>query len=448
VLLTVLVDDRVERDVRVRRLGVVWQLDVLRDFRVESSRSYRPLMTSRVLLGAVGSALAVFGASGCGGDGVRVAVTVTPASATLDVPFNIRVTGLRAGESVIVRFDGRSPAGVEWEGSLSVRATSSGVVSLVDDYLLEQMHLPGGGLAVSRGSYRATQATLPRTLRIAVDANGVVVSVLARRHPAAGLVPVEPERPLGVGFYADWRRPKGVHHHTAILLFGGSEGGLSGSDLAAALVAHGYPVLDLAYFREPGLPRRLERIPLEYFERALRWLAARPEVDRRRIVTFGISRGGELSLILASTFPELVYGAVGYVPYFQAVPSPVDGEQPAWTYRGKPVYGDIPVEKIAGPVFVAGGGADALWPSGTAVQRIAERMQQYNRHDLIALIYPNAGHELGHVLPSQIFASPAHYGVVDTIYGQLQLGGSPRADETARENAWPTLLRFLGRIRD
>ena len=64
----------------------------------------------------------------------------------------------------------------------------------------------------------------------------------------------------------------------------------------------------------PGLPSSLENIPLEYFERALRWLAKQPAVDPHRIVTFGSSRGGEASLLIASTFPRLVHGAVGYVP--------------------------------------------------------------------------------------------------------------------------------------
>ena len=50
---------------------------------------------------------------------------------------------------------------------------------------------------------------------------------------------------------------------TAVLVFGGSEGGLATSLLAARFAADGYPALALAYFREPGLPQTLTNIPLE-----------------------------------------------------------------------------------------------------------------------------------------------------------------------------------------
>src|SRR5207302_7034461 len=106
---------------------------------------------------------------------------------------------------------------------------------------------------------------------------------------------------------------------------------------------------------------------LEYFRRALEWLQRQPQVDSARIVTFGVSRGGELSLILASTFRDLVHGAVGYVPSSSANNGIPDMSKPAWTYRGRPVVGVIPVERIAGPVFVVGGGDDQLWPSAQFV---------------------------------------------------------------------------------
>jgi hypothetical protein len=72
-------------------------------------------------------------------------------------------------------------------------------------------------------------------------------------------VTVAHERLSRVGFYGEWLTPRGARRHTAILLFGGSEGGLAGHLYltASMLAGHGYPVLALAYFREPGLPRSL-----------------------------------------------------------------------------------------------------------------------------------------------------------------------------------------------
>jgi len=290
-----------------------------------------------------------------------------------------------------------------------------------------------------------------------VGAAGVLLSVACGcgvHAQNAGTVTVSFESPKAVGFYARWYRPRGVHDRTAILLFGGSDGGLFTDPLPRTLAARGYPVLDLAYFREPGLPQQLEDIRLEYFERALRWLAAQPQVDPKRMVTFGVSRGGELSLILAASFPKLIHGAVGYVPSAYVAGGLPDPGTPAWTYHGKPVFGwplagTIPVQKIDGPVFVAGGGNDALWPSGMFVQTIANEMREHGRRDLTALVYPNAGHLLGYVLPRPSPPTNAHhiYGlIVRNDAPPLNLGGSAEADLAARENAWPKLLAFLHHI--
>ncbi len=205
--------------------------------------------------------------------------------------------------------------------------------------------------------------------------------------------------------------------------------------------AHGYPVLSLAYFGEPGLPQNLERIPLEYFRRALAWMREQPEVDPKHVVTFGISRGGELSLLLAATFPELVHGAVGYVPSSTVYPGLPDSGQPAWTYRGKPVLGDIPLHRVSGPVFAVGAGDDLLWPSDLFVGNIQFALRGHDPRDVL-LTYPHAGHAVGRAVPSPELTT----NVQSPRYGLLRLGGTPEADEAAREDSWPKLLRFLARI--
>jgi dienelactone hydrolase len=395
----------------------------------------------RLLSAATAVALAGGAAAGCGGQSRRLALTVTPRSASDDVPFEVRVTGLRPRQPASLLFAGRATDGVRWRGGRRARADARGEIVLDDQYLLDDMHHPGG-----------VDEPFPQTLQVTVKARGLSASTTVHRHAVSlTSVPTTAETPARVGFYGQWLHPAGARRRTAILFFGGSEGGLGessgGPELAATLAAHGYPVLHLAYFSEPGLPRNLERIPLEYFRRALHWLAAQPEVDPRRIVTFGISRGGELSLILASAFPRLVHAAVGYVPYYAAVPSPSDPALPAWTFHGRPVLGVIPVERSSGPVFVVGGDADALWQSGLSVQLIAERMHRHRRHDVTALAYPDAGHAIGTVVPLQLHLSPDLYGVVPSRYGMLYLGGTPAADEQAREDAWPKLLRFLAALR-
>jgi hypothetical protein len=67
---------------------------------------------------------------------------------------------------------------------------------------------------------------------------------------------VDQLRPTKGGIYGNLYLPKRTGgRRPALLVFSGSEGGLTTSMAAALLAAHGYPSLALAYFKVPGLPR-------------------------------------------------------------------------------------------------------------------------------------------------------------------------------------------------
>src|SRR6202012_2745156 len=86
-----------------------------------------------------------------------------------------------------------------------------------------------------------------------------------------------------------------------IIAFGGSEGGLDTiSAFTTSFTSHGYAVLALAYWKEPGLPQSLEGVPLEYFDRAIDWAKKQPGIAAPRIAVLGWSRGAEAALLAAS----------------------------------------------------------------------------------------------------------------------------------------------------
>jgi dienelactone hydrolase len=124
----------------------------------------------------------------------------------------------------------------------------------------------------------------------------------------------------------------------AVILVGGSEGGLETAEVRGMLLAsHGYAALAVAYFRAPSLPDQLALIPVETIKRACDYLSRLSMVDAGRIGIVGGSRGAELALLAASAFPE-IRAVVAYSPSNVSWAAIAGGPpQAAWTLLGKPV---------------------------------------------------------------------------------------------------------------
>jgi len=220
-------------------------------------------------------------------------------------------------------------------------------------------------------------------------------------------------------------KPSGSSTYPAIIAVGGSEGGIGfGRRIGAVLASHGYSTLGLAYFAYPGLPSDLANISLEYFETAIRWLQSRDDVQAEKIAVVGLSRGGELALVLGSTFPQ-IKAVVAYVPsnrYGRNVKPPRN--QPAWTYRGTPFQPDspIPVEKINGPILLISAGDDKVWPSGPMTELIIKRLAANNfAYPYQNLYYKGAGHAAGFpFMPTTEEAKPHRHPVNDCFRRDCQ----------------------------
>ena len=356
---------------------------------------------------------------------------MTPAAALVDAPVDVRVTGLAPRETVTLRATTKDYLGYRWRGQRTARADAHGVYDTHGD-----MHLFWSLQCLSPiADYFLAPALAPTDVQIDVLRSGRVAgrAVLSRRGAAAGVTWTDTTvgRDGVVGTY--FAPPPGSPPAPAVMVIGGSEGGYTYYP-AALLASHGYPAFAVAYFKEPGLPAGLENIPLEYFQTALRWLAAQPGVDPKRLVVLGTSRGGEASLLIGSAFPDLVHGVVAVVPSDQVNPGFPDTSSPAWTLGGKPVpMGSIPVEKIAGPVLALGGAKDEVWDSSGAVERILDRARAYGRKDVVGVVYPNAGHGLSYVenMP------PVPVG---------EFGGTFEGNERAQTASWARTLQFLAAL--
>ncbi len=277
--------------------------------------------------------------------------------------------------------------------------------------------------------------------------------------------------------------PDGPGLAPGVLLLGGAEGGLHERD-AEELARHGFTVLALAYFGMPGLPAGLIDIPLEYFSRGLDVLAAQPRAAERFGVT-GASRGGEAALLIAA-HDERIAAVVSVVGSGLLTPG-IDfslgtladilaGAPASWTAggrrlpflkhvipdemrdrikRGQPVRlasafppppddpaelerFSIPVERAKAAVLLLSASDDGGWPSRLYSQVAADRLQ--------AAVHPypfaHRAFEAGHLIagaPGSVMLGTTSPGPGVTF----EQGGTPAANNAAREQAWQATVEYL-----
>lgn len=395
----------------------------------------------------------------------HVRITVTPAQALLDAPVSIRVAGLRPHDRTTITASAVDAFRITWFSRTTFVASSAGVVDTsqrpvsgsYDD--IDPMGVIDRMKPTSRGAdetvFIAPSAGYRVALRVSVDGDPVAHADVNRSgifHETESSM-----RPPHDDIYANLYLP--THRrgrHPAVLLFGGSGGSLGEIFEAQLLAAYGYPAMALAYFNAAGLPEHLDRIPLEYFVKALRVLRRTPGVDRHHILAWGVSRGSEASLLLAAHFPRLVYGAVALVPSSVVNVSYPFGGHSAWTLHGRQLpfvptvdFGDatppdhravIPVERIRGPLVLICGGSDLVWPSCRYTHAIGKRLAaHHDSSQLTTLRYADAGHAVGEILPYVPTASPD--------LSNQTLGGTVAGNVLGRIDAWQHILRLLARLR-
>ncbi len=422
-----------------------------------SQRLWIVVVTLLLALGASGLI------AGCGQRSAPV-VRVIPADTQYDHPVTTTVTGVKPGRRVSLRLTSRSADGVLWSssavftadrhGRVSTAATPvSGDYSRADPMGLVESLSPG---ALGQHFARPTPWTM--TMQVLVNGKATAKTTFTREIPSSASITETTEQLATSGVSGTLYLPARPSSppRAAVVVFGGSEGGLSTTTEASTLAAHGFPALALAYFHAPSLPRSLRQIPLEYFAAAAKLLAKQPGVDPKQLVLWGISRGSEAALLTAAYYPELIHGVIGSVPGSEAFGGLPNGIGAAWTFDGKDLasapFTDsvspqpnspaaIPVERIRGPILLVCGGQDLVWDSCAHVDAIRARMTRHgSRFAATVLRYPKAGHFVGGMIP--YIPSTISTGVTATGR-MLPAGGTFTADQAARADAWPRVLTFL-----
>lgn len=232
----------------------------------------------------------------------------------------------------------------------------------------------------------------------------------------------------------------------AVIIIGGSEGNENIPMQVGAMFAEcGITALGICYWNVEGLPKELIRVPIDPFEKAIRWLKNR---GYGRIFIYGISEGGKLALLCASLMPDIC-GVIAISPMHclwggmkgnQNMTSKTFTNESEFTYKGKGFpcmmaelkYGPaiknlilhrqfelaymyekplahfdertaIPVEDINGDILFIYASEDLMWPSGMAVKYMVNRLKQHNfAHQVDILEYEKASHILVPLNPSKL----------------------------------------------
>jgi dienelactone hydrolase len=403
-------------------------------------------------------------------------IEATPADAPFDEPVKIGLS----------KFSPREPVTIHLGAGSSPGRSESHAVFLTNE---------SGEIDVSRespisGSYEGTDAmglfwsmapwnfSTELTLMAEVRGETVVSANLTRRlmAPELSTTTVRKDGLVGTLFH------HGADPHPGIIVVTGSGGGAD-ELMAAMLASHGYTTLALAYFGVEHLPSDMWDIPVEYFETAIRWMLNCQQVLSEKLAVVGLSRGGELALLLGAMFPE-IRAVVGYVPSGVLWPGFRRGYsteiRAAWTFRGKalpfvahepptremlleagePVSftrwfpwsllddpsviepASIPVERTNGPILLISGKDDQAWPSAHLAQIAMERLARHKfRHQYEHLSYDGAGHLIYFPFTPTTMVEMFH----PVSHLVMAFGGSPKANALAQADSWPKVLAFLAR---
>ncbi|MGO4278467.1 acyl-CoA thioester hydrolase/BAAT C-terminal domain-containing protein [Cupriavidus sp. RAF20_2] len=421
-------------------------------------------------------------------------IDIAPADALVDVPREITLRGFNGDECVALAATLNHPDGSQWESQAMLTADADGTVSVSatapvsGDWIVADATAPVWAMRRLRAPTRPAWSEGTAPLEIALTATGQYGAQARAQYTLRFLAPGVTHRPVReAGLSGTLYTPASPGPHPAVLVLAGSGGGMH-EQRAALYASHGYAALALGYFKAPGRPDHIDDTPLEYFETALRWMHDRLAPRHGFVAISGVSRGGELALLLASCFPALVSAVVAYVPSavvhgtLRAGHPDKPRDATAWTWRGAPlpnVWRDnpdadwhafdhppapgqpvrqaaafhtplrnavamararIPVENILGPVLLISGTDDGFWPSTLYSEQVADVLgQRKNGAPVEHVRGEGAGHAIGlPQLPATLIAKP--HPVAGLL---LDGGGTAMANARASAISWARVVNFL-----
>lgn len=169
---------------------------------------------------------------------------------------------------------------------------------------------------------------------------------------------------------------------------------------------------------------------------ALRYLAARPDIDRHRIGVMGFSWGGVLAMLTATSAYSERYVQPGAAPFAAHAPFyPV-----CWTYNAVP--GHEFTELTGAPVFIQTGACDD-YDHPDSCAKLVQSLPTTAQRCVSYKVYPGATHAFDRLGPTMVGDDPySHLGQG----GQVTMVANPPAAAEARAAAAAFFLHAFAAI--
>jgi len=268
-------------------------------------------------------------------------------------------------------------------------------------------------------------------------------------------------------------------------MLGGSDGNMSAITLMAApLASRGFNVLMIPYFASEGLPEKLEKIPLEYFEKIFKWIENNEIISSKEIFIHGTSKGGELALLLASRHKQIkkVVAVEPHAYCFQALNGMNCGKNvSSWSHRGesipfieidnniffedqkKSIEKGIPfgfastykksiekavnkeearikVENSEADIFMIVGKADNIWNSYDGSLVILDNLKKSNYKHKVELLICDG---MGHPMPVPYIIPIRDTLAMNMMGGVFSSGGTIEGNAGGQYKSWKRTIEFF-----
>ena len=420
-------------------------------------------------------------------------VHILPEDALITEPRRITMTSLAKGPARLVTSI-EKPDGSYWCSVALFMVDESGRLDLQDDApfsgdwgVADPMALVWSMRNIRRASRpEQSDGIEPLTVNVLLtDAAGEKhTGKFIQRFLAHGVTCQAIEQPGLVGsvFFPATPGP-----HPVVFGLNGSNGGMP-LQRCALYAANGYIAVALAFFGAPGRPRYFGDTSLEYFAEAFAWAKSTLHPKDGFIAVAGSSRGGELSFLLASLYPEYIKAVIAFVPSAvvngiqQAGRPELPRDTPAWYHGGEALpnlwlgnpdadvtayttpqgpglpirqagafcdaikneafleKSRIPVERINGPVIMVSAEDDGCWPSQLFCEMIEERLTAHDHPWRVEHVRnPLAGHSVmfPYIPINETVVTHPVSGLV------MDFGGTVPDNARSGRESWAKVMEFM-----